>query len=161
MAGFEELGGDVVVKPLFGSEGRGMTRVSDPDMAYRVFKALEMGRYIFYIQEFLDHGNEDVRLFVVGGRVIGSMLRRGASWKTNLAAGARGVPFEPDEEMVDMAIRSAEAIEADYAGVDVLMCASGRRVVEVNTIPAWAGLKEATGVDAGEALVSYALGLSG
>ena len=157
MAGFEELGGDVVVKPLFGSEGRGMVRVSDPDMAHRVFRALETGSYVYYLQQFLDHGNEDIRVFVVGGRVIAAMLRRATTWKTNLALGAQGIPYEPDEAMVDMAVRAADAIGADYAGVDILVCDSGYRIVEVNTLPAWAGLREATGIDAGEALVDYVL----
>jgi len=49
MAAFHELGGDVVVKPIFGSEGRGIVRVSDPDTAYRVFRALELGRYVYYL----------------------------------------------------------------------------------------------------------------
>jgi len=157
MAGFEELGGDVVVKPLFGSEGRGMVRVSDPDMAHRVFRALETGRYVYYLQQFLDHGNEDIRVFVVGGRVVAAMLRRATTWKTNLALGAQAIPYAPDETVADMAVRAAEAIGADYAGVDILACGSGCRIVEVNTIPAWAGLRKATGIDAGEALVDYVL----
>ena len=157
MAGFEELGGDVVVKPLFGSEGRGMTRVTDSDMAYRVFKALELGGYLYYLQEFLDHGNEDIRVFVVGGKVVASMRRQGTSWKTNLAVGAQGFAFEPDEIMADMAVRAAGTVEADYAGVDFIVCDKGYQIIEVNTIPAWAGLKMATGIDAGEALVRYVL----
>ena len=157
MAGFEELGGDVVVKPLFGSEGRGMTRVTDADMAYRVFKALELGGYIYYLQEFMDHGNEDIRVFVVGGKVVASMRRQGTTWKTNLSVGAQGFAFEADETMADMAVRAANVVGADYAGVDILVCDKGYRVIEVNTIPAWAGLKQATGIDAGEALVEYVL----
>ena len=98
MAAFEELGGDVVVKPLFGSEGRGIVRVSDADTAYRVFRALELGRYIYCLQEFVPHGREDIRAFVVGERVIGAMLRRGPGWKTNAAQGAKGEPLELDEQ---------------------------------------------------------------
>ena len=61
MAAYHELGGDIVVKPIFGSEGRGIVRVSDPDTAYRVFRALELGRYVYYLQEFVPHGREDIR----------------------------------------------------------------------------------------------------
>ncbi len=98
LAAFEELGGDVVVKPLFGSEGRGIVRVSDSDTAYRVFRALELGRYIYCVQEFVPHGREDIRVFVVGERVIGAMLRRGQGWKTNAAQGAIGEPVELDDQ---------------------------------------------------------------
>ncbi len=89
MAAFVELGEDVVVKPLFGSLGRGMVRVTDPDIAHRVFRALDLGRYVYYLQQFVPHDNQDLRVFVLGGRVVGAMLRRGDSWKTNIALGAR------------------------------------------------------------------------
>lgn len=161
LAAFAELGGDVVVKPLFGSEGRGMTRVQDPDVAYRVFKALELGGYVYYLQEYLEHDNEDIRLFVVGGEVVAAMRRLGTTWKTNISVGARGVAHTPDCELADMAVRAAATVGADYAGVDVLVCDGAYRLIEVNSIPAWAGLREATGIDAGAALVDYVISRSG
>jgi RimK family alpha-L-glutamate ligase len=155
MAAFEELGGDVVVKPLFGSEGRGMTRVTDPDTALRVFKALELGHYVYYLQEYLDHGREDIRIFVIGGKAVAAMRRKGNGWKTNIAAGAVGEALELDDGLVEMGLKASAVLGADYAGVDVLPCADGYRLVEVNTIPAWSGLKKATGVDVAELLVNY------
>ncbi|MGE4195261.1 MAG: RimK family alpha-L-glutamate ligase [Pseudodesulfovibrio sp.] len=161
LAAFAELGGDVVVKPLFGAEGRGMTRVQDPDVAYRVFRALELGGYVYYLQEYMEHDNEDIRLFVIGGEVVAAMRRQGTTWKTNISVGAKGVAFTPDRELADMAVRAAAAVGADYAGVDVLVCNGEYRLIEVNSIPAWAGLREATGIDAGAALVDYVLARSG
>ncbi len=121
MLAFEELGGDVVVKPIFGSEGRGMVRVSDPDIAYRVFRALEMGRYVYYLQEFVPHGQRDIRAFVIGGRVEAAMERPGNGWKTNVSQGARARPLEIDDRSGrDMALRAAQAVGTDYAGVDIL-----------------------------------------
>jgi RimK family alpha-L-glutamate ligase len=155
------LGGDVVVKPLFGAEGRGMTRVQDPDVAYRVFRALELGGYVYYLQEYMEHDNEDIRLFVIGGEVVAAMRRQGTTWKTNISVGAKGVAFTPDRELADKAVRAAAAVGADYAGVDVLVCNGEYRLIEVNSIPAWAGLREATGIDAGAALVDYVLARSG
>ena len=72
---FLEIGGDVVVKPLFGSEGRGMLRVSDPDMAWRTFRTLERTQSMIYLQQFVRHPGWDLRLFVLGGRVLGAMRR--------------------------------------------------------------------------------------
>ena len=66
MVAFAELGEDVVVKPLFGSLGRGMVRVTDPDTAHRVFRALDLGRYVYYLQQFVPHDNQDLRVFVLG-----------------------------------------------------------------------------------------------
>ena len=82
-----ELGGDVIVKPLFGSMGAGMTRVDDADVAYRVFHALELERAVYYLQETLA-GGRDLRAFVVGGRVLAAIERVGSGWRANLARGA-------------------------------------------------------------------------
>ncbi|HEY5386417.1 MAG TPA: RimK family alpha-L-glutamate ligase [Thermoleophilia bacterium] len=158
LAAYEELGGDVVVKPLFGSEGRGIVRVSDVDTAYRVFRALELGRYIFCVQEFVPHGREDIRAFVIGKRVIGAMLRRGQGWKTNAAQGAIGEPVELNDRLVDLSLRATRVVGAEHAGVDILPCDDGEySVIEVNTIPGWRALLAATGVDAAPCLVDHVL----
>jgi len=158
MAAFHELGGDVIVKPLFGSEGRGMVRVSDPDIAHRVFRALELGRYVYYLQEFVPHGCRDIRVFVVGEAVVGAMMRRGRSWKTNVAQGADAVPLAVDDELREISLRAARALGADYAGVDILPVeGGGYTVIEVNGIPGWRGLQIATGVNVADCLADYVL----
>lgn len=158
MPAFEELGRDVVVKPLFGSEGRGILRISDPDLAYRTFKALEQGHYVYYLQEYVPHGQEDYRVFVVGGKIIGVMRRKGNGWKTNVSQGATPEACEVGEAIRDLGLRAAAIFKADYLGVDILPHADGgASVVEVNAIPAWAGLKQATGVDAADLLVDHVL----
>ena len=141
LVAFEEFGGDVVVKPLFGSEGRGIVRVTDGDTAYRVFRALELGRYIYCVQEFVPHGHEDIRIFVVGERVVGAMLRRGHGWKTNAAQGAKGEPVESDDRLIDLSLRATRVVGAEHAGVDILPGEDGEySVIEVNTIPGWRAL---------------------
>ena len=158
MAAFEALGGDVVVKPLFGSEGRGIIRVSDKDTAYRVFRALELSRYIYYQQAYIPHGNEDIRVFVVGDTAVAAMTRRGTSWKSNISNGARGEPFKLDKSLADMSVRAVKAVGAEYAGVDVLPIAGGGySFIEVNTIPGWKGLVKATGFDVAGYLADFVL----
>ena len=78
--------GDVIVKPIFGSMGHGMVRVSDPDVAFRVLQSLEQVRAVFYVQRAVESGGRDVRAFVVGGRVLGAIERRaeGGDWRTNV-----------------------------------------------------------------------------
>jgi len=158
MDAFHQLGGDVVVKPLFGSEGRGMVRVTDPDVAHRVFRALDLGRYVYYLQAFLPHDQEDIRVFVIGDRVVAATVRRGDTWKTNVAQGAVAAALPLDAELEDLSLRAARAVEAQYAGVDLLRTVDGGyTVIEVNGIPGWKGLQGATGIDVADRLVAYAL----
>src|SRR5437879_12156524 len=119
MAAFRTLG-DVIVKPLFGSMGLGMVRVSDEEMAFRVFRTLETLRSVYYLQRAIDHDGCDVRAFVVGGRVIGAIERSAAGWKTNLARGgrARAVPLAAARG--GSAQGAAQAAGAADAGVELL-----------------------------------------
>jgi RimK family alpha-L-glutamate ligase len=150
---FAELGGDVIVKPLFGSMGFGMVRVDDHDVAQRVFRALELERAVYYLQETLAHAGRDVRALVVGERVVAAIERSGDGWRTNLARGGRARPVRLDAERERLSVSAAAALGADYAGVDLLRGADERDyVVEVNGIPGWQGVERATGVDVAAAL---------
>jgi RimK family alpha-L-glutamate ligase len=150
--------GDAVVKPIFGSMGCGLVRVSDPDVAFRIVRALDQTRPVFYVQRYIEHDGRDIRVFVVGGRVLGAIERRAlpGDWRTNVARGADAVPFELPVAWAQMAVRAAAAIGADYAGVDLLPTRDGRVVVlEVNGIPGWEGLQRATGLDVAGALAAH------
>jgi RimK family alpha-L-glutamate ligase len=154
VAAFEALGSDVIVKPLFGSMGFGMARVEDPDVAHRVFGALEVERAAYYLQEALPHEGRDLRALVVGGRVIAAMERLGAGWRANVARGAQARAVRLTAGQEELCVRAAAALGADYAGVDLLPVPDGREfVIEVNGIPGWHGLEAATGVDVAAALV--------
>jgi RimK family alpha-L-glutamate ligase len=156
LAAFAELGADVIVKPLFGSMGFGMARVEDPDIAQRVFRALEIERAVYYLQETLPHDGIDVRALVVGDRVVGAIERVGTGWRANLSRGARARAITLDEPRAELCVRAAAALGADYAGVDLLRAADGRDyILEVNGIPGWRGVEDATGVDVARALVAH------
>lgn len=139
--------GAVVVKPLFGSLGLGMVLVDNLDVAHRVFRALELGRYVYYLQQFLPHGQEDFRIFVVGGEVIGAMRHRGNSWKTNIACGAVAEYVEPDQSLSRLALKTAEVLGADYIGVDILISNNQPYILEANGIPGWSGLQSVSPID--------------
>ena len=81
--------GDAVIKPIFGSMGHGLVRVSDPDVAFRIVRALDQVRAVFYVQRYVEHGGRDIRVFIVGGRVIGAIERRApeGDWRTNVSRG--------------------------------------------------------------------------
>ena len=155
VAAFRELG-DVIVKPLFGSMGLGMVRVSDEEMAFRVFKTIEQIRGVYYLQRAIEHEGRDIRAFVVGGRVLAAIERRSDGWRTNLSRGGTARPIELSEAWAALALRAAAAVGAEYAGVDLLPARDGTvYVLEVNGIPGWQGLQEATGVDVAGAIVDH------
>ncbi len=156
LAAFEELGGDVIVKPLFGAMGAGIARVEDRDVAQRVFRALELERAVYYLQEVVAHDGRDVRGLVVGGRVVAAIERVGDGWRTNLARGAAAHALDLDDERAQLCVEAAASVGADYAGVDLVRDREGRdHVLEVNGIPGWQGLEGATGVDVAAELVAH------
>jgi len=150
--------GDVIVKPIFGSLGHGMVRVSDPDVAFRVVGALEQIRAVFYVQRTVDHGGRDIRVLVVGGRVVAAVERFApkGEWRTNVSRGGVAQPFELPDDWRDLALRATAAVGAEYAGVDLLPSRDGQVfVLEVNSIPGWRGLQAATGLDVAGAVVEH------
>jgi ribosomal protein S6--L-glutamate ligase len=151
------LGGDVIVKPLFGSEGRGMVRVSDPDVGWRTFRTLERTQCILYLQRFIEHPGWDVRAFVLGGRVVAAMRRRARhGWRTNVAQGARAEAFLLGQREEELALRAARALGAVAAGVDLLPGPNGEwYVLEVNAVPGWRALAPVVGLDVAAALLRF------
>ena len=144
----------LVLKPLFGSQGRGLALIEDElDLP-----PAETVAGVYYLQHYIGEGREgwrDWRVFVAGGRAVAAMLRQGVTWKTNAAQGAFCQAIEPDGQMSAMAIAAAEAVGAAFAGVDVIRDAAGRLLVlEVNSNPAWSALQRVTRRPIAEALVA-------
>jgi ribosomal protein S6--L-glutamate ligase len=156
MAAFDELGGDVVVKPIFGSEGWGMTRITDGDLAARAFAQLERQGAAIYIQRFIAHGGSDLRLFVINGQVVASMRRIADDWRTNVARGATTEPIVADVLLQYQALRAAQACGAAIAGVDILLDGDGKpHVIEVNAAPGWKALSATTGIDIAGLIIEH------
>jgi RimK family alpha-L-glutamate ligase len=154
---FDRLGRDVVVKPLFGSEGRGMVRVTDPELAWRTFRAIERMQSVLYVQQFVPHPGWDLRAFVLGGKVLAAMRRvAGGDWRTNVAQGAIAEPVRLTAAQEELALRAAAAVGTVAAGVDLLPGPSGELyVIEVNAVPGWRALAPATGVDVARAMIEH------
>jgi RimK family alpha-L-glutamate ligase len=161
MQAFSELGGDVVVKPLFGAMGSGIVRVEDRDVAHRVFRALELERTVYYVQRCVaPAGRRDLRVLVVAGEVAGAMERVTDSWRANVARGGRAKAVDLGEEERGPALAAAAAVGADVAGVDLLVCPDGSVVVlEVNGIPGWQALQSVCERDLTQLVVSACLEL--
>lgn len=157
MESFATLGGDVVVKPLFGSEGRGIVRVSDADLAWRTFRTLERTQSVLYVQQFVNHPGWDLRAFVLGGRVLTAMRRHArGGWRTNIAQGGKGELIALTDAEEELALRAAEAVGVPVAGVDLLPDSNGRMfVLEVNAVPGWRALAPVTGVDVAIEIIRF------
>jgi RimK family alpha-L-glutamate ligase len=161
---FEDLGGDVVVKPIFGSEGRGLVRVCEKELARRVFGALERLGAVLYVQQCIRHPGFDYRAFVLGGRVVGAIRRHvpEGDWRTNVAIGGRPEACALEPDMEKLALQAADAVGARMAGVDLLidLDRGGPVVLEVNAVPGWRALAAATGIDVAAALLDHLKGLA-
>ncbi len=134
----------LVMKPLFGSQGSGLVRLSagmdvpdTPDY-----------NQLYYFQRYIDSGEgqwHDWRVLIVGDQVQAAMIRHGATWINNVAQGARCESATPDEEIIQLARKAVRAVGMDYAGVDIMRDVNGKAcVIEVNSIPAWRGLQSVT-----------------
>jgi RimK family alpha-L-glutamate ligase len=155
---FAELGGDCVIKPLFGSRGRGLVRLAAGEASG---PAAETGGVV-YLQEFVPHPGWDMRVLVVGERLFG--MRRHAApgeWRTNLALGGRAEPLAVPADWGDLARRAAAAVGAPLAGVDLLPARDGRTLVlEVNAVPGWRGLESVVGPEVAEAITDHVVAVS-
>ncbi len=154
---FDDLGGDVVVKPIFGSRGVGVTRIVDPEIALTVFKAIRYHHGVIYIQQFIDHGHSDIRALFVGDRVVAAMRRVAQNWKTNYSQGAQPKSLSLDPALEDLAIKSAKSVGCKVAGVDILESSMGPMIVDVNSQPGWKGLQEVSKTKIADEIVSFIL----
>jgi tetrahydromethanopterin:alpha-L-glutamate ligase len=145
----EATRGPLVLKPLFGSQGRNLCLVADAD-ALPDPGAVAGG--VYYLQRFLGNegrdGFRDFRLLVWHGLVIAATMRQASHWITNVKRGGQPVAATPEPAMNDLAVRAAAAVGADFAGVDILHDADGQpTVLEVNSMPAWSGLQKVVAVN--------------
>jgi tetrahydromethanopterin:alpha-L-glutamate ligase len=145
--------GALVLKPLFGSQGRGLHLIK----AEADLPAPETLGGVYYLQRFVPPAAEpflDHRLFVCDGQVIGAMTRRAEAWITNVNRGGTPEALTPTDPMVELALAAAEAVGAAYAGVDLLPDDGGFLVLEVNSMPGWHGLQSVTPTSIADALAA-------
>lgn len=154
------IAADIVAKPLFGAQGRGLTRAAPdaplPDVA------AEPHRGVLYLQRYVGRERDwrDYRVFVVGNEAVAAMVRRGASWVTNVARGGVCEPAPRTGKLSELAVAAAGAVGAGYCGVDLIEDESrGLLVLEVNSMPAWKGLQSVTEVDIADGIAAHVLAL--
>ena len=145
----------LVLKPLFGSQGHGLQRLGWVDGAHVALPKLDTPYgELAYLQRFiapLAAPGHDWRVLVVGGRAVAAMRRVSTHWVHNVAQGARCVPQPLGDDtgraLAALAQAATQALELDYAGIDLLPSRDGTQVIEVNGVAAWHGLQRVSPID--------------
>lgn len=164
--------GRAILKPLFTSKARGMALIDaealDAAELARAVAGFQARNPVLYIQKALNLRGQDLGVCFLGGRYLGTYARRKdpgapapdggpAAWSTSTATGGRYAPFEPPQDIIDLAWRAGAPFGLDFTCVDVALTADGPYVFEVSAFGGFRGLKAASGVDVAEAFAAYAL----
>ncbi len=151
-------GAPVVIKLLEGTQGLGVVLADSDRSAKSVIEAFRSASVNILVQEFIkEAGGSDIRTFVVGGKVIASMLRKGAEddFRSNLHRGGSALKVKISPEERATAVRAAKAMGLNVAGVDMLRANHGPVIMEVNSSPGLEGVETATGVDVAGHIVDF------
>ncbi len=148
----------IVMKLLSGTQGIGVMLVRDPKEAGPIIDTLSELDQIICIQKYLQNPGEDIRVFVVGAEIVAAMRRKAApnEWRSNIHIGGRGVAHTLSQAEAEAAMRAAEAVGVEIAGVDIITVENEPFVIEVNASPGFKGLLDATGINAAQKIAEYA-----
>lgn len=160
LVAIEEMGYPVVLKPVFGSWGRLLSKVGDRCAAEALLEHKQvLGGYqhaIFYIQEYVDKPGRDIRTFVVGDETIAAIYRYSSHWITNTAreGAAANCPITPEIDHLSRA--AAKAVGEGILAIDILETPDGQLLVsEVNHTPEFRNSIEPSGVDIPDKMIDY------
>ena len=160
----EKLGYPCVIKPTTGSWGRLISKINDRDAAEAILEHKQiLGSYhhsIFYIQEYMEKQNRDIRSFVVGDQCIAAIYRSSEHWITNTARGAKTMNCPITDGLNEISIQAAEAVGGGVVAVDVFETDDGYSVNEVNYTMEFRNSIDVTGVDIPARVVDYVLGVA-
>ncbi len=155
----KEVGGvPVVIKLLEGTQGMGVILAETVASAKSIMEAFSAANVNIMVQEFIhEAGGSDIRAFVVGGQVVAAMQRTGKAgdFRSNLHRGGKAVAVDISAAERETAIRSAEILGLNVAGVDMLRSDRGPVVMEVNSSPGLEGIEGATKADVAGAIIAF------
>lgn len=155
----KEIGFPIVLKPVWGSWGRLISKISTEEGLEAVLEHKEtLGgpqHSIFYIQQYIEKPDRDIRVFVIGGEPVAGIYRVSKHWLTNTAKGAVPHKMELTKEVKDLTRKIVQILKVDIAGVDLVEYENGYLIFEVNPTPEFHGLKEVSDVNIAEVIVDY------
>jgi ribosomal protein S6--L-glutamate ligase len=158
----EKVNFPIIIKLLSGTQGIGVMRVNNEKDAIPIVDTLNELNQLILIQKYLKNNGEDIRAFVVDGRVVAAMKRISPEndWRANIHAGGKGVAYDLTEEEEEIALKSTEVLGTGIAGVDLIQTPEGPQLIEVNVSPGFRGLLAATGINAADAIAEYGVNLA-
>ncbi|MDG2223600.1 MAG: RimK family alpha-L-glutamate ligase [Rubripirellula sp.] len=159
---WDSLGGDCIVKPIFGGEGRGVMRITDRELAWTAFATLERLDSIMYVQRFVPPGGCDTRLLVIGDDVIGLRRQNQNDFRANVASGGSCEAIDLEPEQIEMAHHICNSLGLHFAAVDLIHDRDDAAcVIEVNAIPGWKGAQTATPFPIAERIIGLLQKMAG
>ncbi|WP_136717108.1 lysine biosynthesis protein LysX [Halorientalis salina] len=155
----EDFGYPCVIKPVVGSWGRLMAKIDNRNAAEAILEHKEtLGHYehkVFYVQEYVEKGGEDIRVLATDGEPVAAMVRSSDHWITNAAKGAETDAFGLDDEALDLVERASDAVGGGLLGIDLMGTEDGYTVHEVNHNVEFKALNDATDVDVPATVVDW------
>lgn len=157
----QRLGFPLVVKEAYGSFGFQVYLAENPESLEKIVR--EIGTRPMQFQEFVrsewNGRPADVRLHVVGGKVVAAVVRtaKEGDFRANVTNGGKMIPWKVTSEQKKLAVRVCKILRADFAGVDLLFGPDGPVLCEVNTNAHFKNLYDATGIDVGRFIMSHIL----
>ena len=155
------VGFPCVIKVVTGSHGAGVylceTAKQFEDLS-ELISSLDFKNSMI-VQEYVQYSEgRDLRVIVIGGRVVGAMLRQSTdgSFKANISRGGEGTAFDVDDRMELLAIQTAKVLDLDIAGVDLLFSTDGYKICEANSSPGFKGFEKALGINIPQKVFDYA-----
>lgn len=156
------LGGlPVIIKAPFGTYGSGVVISESKRSLTSALDAMWGGKDIsvLLLQEFIKESKgKDIRVFVVGGKVVASMMRAAVrgEFRSNIELGGAGESVEITAEEADISIRATAALGLEVGGVDIVRSKTGPLILEVNGNPGFKKLEEVSGVNVARAIIEHA-----
>ena len=156
-----ELYGEFIYKPILSSMGKGSLKFNDPDLAYNAYKMLDRFSQPIILQKYVTNPGRDIRVFVIGERVVGSAYkyRPEGKWKTNVAQGGKMVDERVPDDILELGLKATEVMGLNYSGIDVIESPDGPMILEVNGSPGWQALNIAAKINLADEIVKYAVSL--
>ncbi len=153
--------GEFIYKPILSSMGKGAMKFTDPDLAYNAYKMLDRFSQPLILQKYVQNPGRDIRVFVIGGDVVGSAYKYRAvgKWKTNVAQGGTMIDEKVPDDILELGLGATEAMGLDYSGVDVMESPDGPVILEVNASPGWQALNLAANIKVADEIVRHAVSL--
>ena len=153
----EQIGWPLVIKEAYGSFGEQVYLANNLEEANAIIDQLNYKDFL--LQEFIASSKgKDIRINIVGNQAVASMLRENEKdFRSNISSGGTGSSFSPSKEYINLAIKAAQALGMDFAGVDVMFGKDGPIICEVNSNPQFASTLKATGINLADSIAEYIL----